>query len=167
MRAGKKMESVNSQRPIPNSQGTLGRSALRTSGVVRTLVSGIAPEHVGARRDAASAQRQFEKRTAGAPIREGADSPPARESPLGPTDWVPACGRPGPERPSSGHRRRCIFPRVRPIHLRSSSSGETSPKPWRRRGRRGSTCSGALGPPNLICWELAFGSGRRAVVVDL
>jgi len=27
--------------------------------------------------------------------------------------------------------------------LRCSSSGETSPKPWRRRGRRGPTCFGA------------------------
>ena len=101
------------------------------------LAGPTAPEHVGPRRDAASAPRQVEKCTAGAPIRGGADSPRARGSPVGPTDWAPASGRPEPERPSSGHRRRCIFPRVRPR-------------------RRGPTCSGAVGPGRVECWRRGY-----------
>ena len=76
-----------------------------------------------------SAGRLVEKCTAGALIRGGADSPRACGSPVGPTDWAPAPGPPEPERPSSGNRRRCIFPRVRPR-------------------RRGPMCFGAVGPAN-------------------
>ena len=99
--------------PTPNFQNSRSRSA-ESAWSLGAVVSGIAPEHVGPRRDAASAGRQFEKCAAGAPIRGGADSPPPRGSPIGPTDWAPALGLPKPERPSSGNRRRCIFPRVRP-----------------------------------------------------
>ncbi len=102
---------------------------LRVLGRWELWLAGLRRSIVGPRRNAASAGRQFEKCAAGAPIRGGADSPPPRGSPIGPTDWAPALGLPKPERPSSGHRRRCIFPRVRPR-------------------RRGPTCFGAMGPAN-------------------
>ena len=60
----------------------------------------VAPEHVGPRRDAASAGRQFEKCTAGAAYREGTDSPLTRGSPGCPTDCAPALGPPKPKRAS-------------------------------------------------------------------
>ena len=71
-----------------------------------------APEHIGPRRDAARAHRQFEKWAAGVPIRGGTDSPLSYGIRGRPTDWAPACGLPEPERPSSGHRRKSIFPPV-------------------------------------------------------
>ena len=85
--------------PTPNSQNSRSRSA-ESAWSLGAVVSGIAPEHVGPRRNAASAGRQLEKCTAGAPTRGGADSPPARESPVGPTDWAPASDYPS----RSGHR---------------------------------------------------------------
>ena len=72
---------VNSQLPTPTPEIERAVDRLRSALVdLGAVVSGIAPEHVGPRRDAASARRQFEKCTAGAPIRGGADSPPARGS---------------------------------------------------------------------------------------
>jgi len=76
--------------------------------------AGGVAEHVGPPRNAASAGRQVEKCAAGAPSRGGADSPPRFGSPGRPPDCAPARAQPGPERRSPGHRRRRIFPRVRP-----------------------------------------------------
>ena len=109
------------------------------------LAGPTATEHVGPRRDAARAPRQVEKCTAGAPIRGGADSPQAGESPDGPTDWAPAPGPPEPERPSSGERRRCDFSARRPR-------------------RRGPTCFGAVGPANHIRWSSYFHTTSTSVL---
>ena len=110
-----------------NSQETLGRSALGTLAVVRTLVRGLrrSTSGHGAMRPArgvSSKNAPEAHRPAEAPIRHrSTDRPSAQLIGRRPSD------HPRPERPSSGHRRRCIFPRVRPR-------------------RRGSTCSGAVSP---------------------
>ena len=79
--------------------------------VGRSQVGGAVPEHVGPRRDSASAYRQLEKCAAGAPIRGGADSPRTSGTLGRPTDWAPAFGSAKPERPSAAHRRRRFFRR--------------------------------------------------------
>jgi len=112
----------------------------------------------GPRRDADSALRKVEKRPAGGPLGGGQDSPSAYERPHGPTDPLPAPGRPQPE-PHREPAPEGRFSARRPIRLRATRYGETSPKPWRRRGRRGADVDSPPFSPPLAAVDIVASHG--------
>ena len=80
------------------------------------------------------------RRTAAALFRHGRSGSPGR-----PTDWALPCGQPEPKRASSGHRRRCIFPRV--------GRGAAGPM-WLRRHHNTSGLPESSGYPALPVFAL-------------
>ena len=86
--------------PAARRSGELQGAVHRAMGPHRRHQASAGEGTSGPRRDAASRDRQFEKRTAGVPIGGGTDSPLTSELPVRPTDPRSAYGLPQPKPPS-------------------------------------------------------------------